>query len=652
MCGIVGFINWQGVPEGGAQILRAMTDAVHHRGPDDGGQWLDRARGVGFGHRRLSILDLSSAGHQPMHSASGRYIIVYNGEIYNHHDLRAELNDAGKAPAWRGHSDTETLLAVIEAIGPDAALSRLNGMFAFALWDQQDHSLFLARDRLGEKPLYYGFAADGTFLFGSELKSLTLWPGFEKHVDRDALAAYLQFNYVPSPYAIWHGLHKLPPAHRLILKAGDQSLPPPHAYWDVHSIAQAAAAHPLADEARLVDRLETLLMDSVGRRMEADVALGAFLSGGIDSSTIVALMQAQSTRKIRTFSIGFHESRYNEATYAKEVAQHLGTDHTELYVTAKQALDVIPRLPQMWDEPFADSSQIPTSLLCEMTRAHVTVSLSGDGGDELFCGYDRYARAMHLKAALARIPRQSRALAAGFLRTGFAGHLAAGVNGLLPKSMATVAVRDRLPKLADFLLRSDEVGIYGDLISHWRDPFAVVLGAQGPGPSVFDQVPDFPDFRQKMMYRDLVAYLPDDILTKVDRASMAASLEARVPFLDHHVVEFAWQLPMSAKLKKGVGKHILREVLYRHVPQKLLDRPKMGFGVPIEDWLRGPLRDWAEDLLDEKRLREDGFFDPAPIRRLWDEHLFHGRRWHYHLWDILMFQAWWRQQSEPQTIDR
>lgn len=632
------------------RTLAAMTDAVRHRGPDDAGHWLDPDAGIALGHRRLSILDLSPAGHQPMVSASGRYVIVYNGEIYNHHDLRAELEHVGAAPDWRGHSDTEILLAAIAQWGVKPTLERLNSMFAFALWDQQARTLTLARDRMGEKPLYYGISG-GVFLFGSEMKALKVHPAFRGEVDRDALTLYLRHNYIPAPHSIWRGIRKLPPAHYLVIDGGQGGLPEPQCYWDFDAVARAGAAAPRAEGPHLIDELEVLLKDAVLRRMEADVPLGAFLSGGIDSSAIVALMQAQSARPVRTFSIGFHEKGFDEAVHARAVAAHLGTDHTELYVTPGDALAVIPKIPAMWDEPFSDSSQIPTFLVSEMTRRHVTVSLSGDGGDELFGGYGRYFKAAKFWSALSAIPAPLRSLGAALARSKPSLALGASIDRMVSGSGRGRHVADRLPKLADLLSHHSPESIYLQFVSHWREPAQIVLGAHEPVTVLREDGTRFGDFRQTMMYLDTLTYLPDDILAKVDRASMAVSLEARVPFLDHRVVEFSWNLPMSAKIRGGTGKHILREVLYRHVPKALLDRPKMGFGIPIDDWLRGPLRDWAEDLLDERRLREEGFFDPAPIRRLWEEHVSGGRRWHYHLWDVLMFQAWWQAQNRPPSDD-
>ena len=651
MCGIVGFCFWRLHSTPTVSLLKAMTGAISHRGPNNSGYWIDAEAGIALGHRRLSIIDLSPAGHQPMESASGRYMIAYNGEIYNHHDIRRDLETTGAAPDWRGHSDTEVLLAAIDRWGIETALAKLNGMFAFALWDRQERSLWLARDRLGEKPLYYGFAADGAFLFGSELKALAVWPGLRPEVDREALSLYLRHNYVPAPWSIWQGIRKLPPAHVLCLRAGDHELPSPRPYWDFTRVAVEGARNPLPDAPERVDELEALLMDAVALRMEADVPLGAFLSGGIDSSTIVALMQAQSAKPVRTFSIGFHEKAYNEAAHAAAVARHLGTDHTELYVTPEDALAVIPKLPGIWDEPFSDSSQIPTFLVSEMTRRHVTVSLSGDAGDELFGGYNRYFIGMRLWDALSGVPLPVRRLAARILRLSFAAGVAGAINALVPERWRHKSLADRLPKLAEFLEHSSPSDVYRALISHWKDPASIIVDGREPETVLSADGPGFPDFRQTMMYLDTLTYLPDDILAKVDRASMAVSLEARVPFLDHRVVEFAWRLPLSAKIRGGSGKRILRDVLYRHVPRHLIDRPKMGFGVPIDDWLRGPLRDWAESLLDEKRLREEGFFDPAPIRKLWNEHQTGRRRWHYYLWDVLMFQAWWERQFDASRVE-
>ena len=661
MCGFTGFFGGEWHTEAAQAQLQAMTDAIAHRGPDADGHWLDADAGIALGHRRLSIVDLSSAGAQPMVSTSGRYVIAFNGEIYNHLDLRAELERGGQAPAWRGHSDTETLLAGFDAWGIYATVERAVGMFAFAVWCRQTRTLTLGRDRLGEKPLYYGWQGTGrsaVFLFGSELKALRAHPAFGAAVNRDALCLYLRHNNVGGSRSIYEGIHKLPPGN--LLKVS-QAAPEPvlQSYWSLAEVAQRGVAQPFAGTAtEAVDALEALLKDAVGQQMVADVPLGAFLSGGVDSSTVVALMQAQASRPVKTFSIGFHEAAFNEAEHAKAVARHLGTDHTEMYVTPQQALDVIPRLPTLYDEPFADSSQIPTFLVSQMARQHVTVSLSGDAGDELFCGYSRYpfANSIWRKLSAAPLPLR-RTLAWGLTRVP-AQHL----NQLAahtPLGRHWSKAGDKLHKGAAIMTVQSLDQLYHGMVSHWTDPQNVVRGGTEPltpltgllGPAL-DRLSGV----ERLMALDMLTYLPDDILTKVDRAAMGVSLETRVPFLDHRVVEFAWQLPLQYKLRQERGKKALtakwalREVLFKHVPRALIERPKMGFGVPVESWLRGPLRPWAEDLLSEERLKREGYFHPAPIRKKWAEFISGQRNWQHLLWCVLMFQAWLAEQGQSPSM--
>lgn len=653
MCGIAGFwdTGHRFGAEGGAQVLRRMTQAIAYRGPDDAGHFQQADAGVALGHRRLSIVDLSPEGHQPMASASGRYVIVFNGEVYNHNRLRSELHAAGVA--FRGHSDTEVMLAAIDHWGLDVALTRFIGMFAFALWDHETHTLFLVRDRLGIKPLYCGWVGS-VFVFASELKAITAMPGFANRVNRDALCLQLRHNYIPAPYSIYRGIHKLMPGTVLrvdqtLARASVDSnvlVARAQAYWSARDVAEVGvnAALELTD-AEAIGELDRALRDAVALRMEADVPLGAFLSGGVDSSLVVALMQAQSTRPVQTFSIGFHEAAYDEAQHAKAVASHLRTDHHELYVTAQDALDVVPKLAAMFDEPFSDSSQIPTYLVSHMARQHVTVSLSGDGGDELFAGYTRYFLGEKLWRSTARLPWLLRRGLAQALRTTplLSGQVMQLCMPLLPSSLRVKNPVDKIDRLAKLLSTPSLDALYTGLVSHWDQPASLVLGAEGePLTALTDprRQAQLRDNVERMMFTDLVSYLPDDILTKIDRASMAVSLEARVPLLDHRVVELAWHLPMRQKIRDGHGKWLLRQVLYQYVPKALIERPKQGFGVPIEHWLRGPLRDWVEALLDERRLREEGYFDPAPIRRMWTEHLTGRVNEHYRLWDVLMFQAW------------
>lgn len=644
MCGIAGL--FRPAADRAAETLEAvggcMTATLRHRGPDAGAVWVDAHAGIVLGHRRLAIIDLSPNGSQPMSSTSGRWVIAFNGEIYNFPALRDDLLTRGHR--FCGHSDTEVLLAAIEQWGLTESLKRAVGMFALALWDREDHVLYLARDRMGEKPLYYGWV-DGTFLFGSELKALRAYDGWEPTIDRDALALFLRHNYVPGPYTIYQGIRKLPPGTSLAIPAsGDTAEPRP--YWSLGDVIRTARARRFeGGEPEAIERLDRLLRQSIRGQMVADVPLGAFLSGGIDSSTVVALMQAQSERAIQTFTIGFHEQAYDEAVYAKAIARHLGTDHTELYVEPADAMAVIPRLPTLYDEPFADSSQIPTFLVSQLARRSVTVSLSGDGGDELFGGYNRYFLARSIWQRMERLPRLLRKTVARGI-TACApttwDRMFGAIRAALPGALRPRHFGDGLYKLAVILHAHGPDEIYHRLVSHWEQPDRVVRGAVEPLTSLTNTAawPELGDYTERMMYLDAITYLPDDILVKVDRACMAVSLEARVPLLDHRVIEFAWSLPLAFKVRNGDGKRLLRRVLNRYVPNELVDRPKMGFGVPIDHWLRGPLRDWAESLLDERRLRLEGVFDPGPIREKWLEHLSGANNWQYLLWDVLMFQAW------------
>lgn len=638
MCGFAGFWADTG-PH--AYIAESMVRQIRARGPDDNGVWIDENAGLALAHCRLAIQDLTPAGHQPMHSSCGRYTLVYNGEIYNHLDLRAELTREGGYFDWRGHSDTETLLAALRHWGVSSALERLNGMFAFALWDALERTLILARDRMGEKPLYYGCVGGGdhgkSFLFGSELKALTAYPGWQGDIDRDSLALFLRYNHVPAPRSIYKGIFKLLPAHYVVIGDGGRSVGEPQCYWRLADVAMAGtvAAGNHQTSQTLADELDVLLRDAVSRRMVADVPLGAFLSGGYDSSMVVAQMQAQSQQRVKTFSIGFQDAGYDEAPYARAVADHLGTCHTELYLTPQQAMAVIPELPVIYDEPFADASQIPTFLVGRLAREHVTVSLSGDGGDELFAGYNRHVVGPAVWQRLRRLPAPVRA---GLSQ---AVGLAAQA-GRLPGAGRVPQLAEKLDKLASAMRAEDGLAFYQDLLSHWKQPEVVVRYTSGPAglPVRAADLPQLPGLREQMLYLDMMTYLPDDILTKLDRASMAVSLEARVPLLDHRLVEFAWRVPTRFKVRDGQGKWLLRQVLHRYVPRELMDRPKQGFTVPIEHWLRGPLRSWADALLDEQRLQREGFFEPAPIRRMWTEHLSGKHRHHNALWNVLMFQAW------------
>lgn len=627
-----------------------MADTLRHRGPDDHGAYCEPDTGLALGHRRLSVIDLSAHGHQPMISASGRYVMVFNGEVYNHTGLRAELEKSGAV--FRGHCDTEVMLAAIEQWGLEAALQRFNGMFAIALWDREQRVLSLVRDRVGIKPLYYGWSA-GTFVFASELKAIAALPGFASPVDRDALCLFLRYSYVPAPHSIYQGLSKLAPGTLLRVNAALARAQPDdwaqsasaRIFWSARGIAEAGVAQPHGlSDAEAVRELDRVLRNAVATRMEADVPLGAFLSGGVDSSTVVALMQSQSTRPVQTFSIGFQDRTYDEAVHAKVVAAHLGTDHHELYVTPKDALDVVPMLPTMYDEPFADSSQIPTCLVSRMARQSVTVALSGDGGDELFAGYGRYLWNRRLSRWMNRMPLRWRLGLAASLRSHENAFGAAfeTINRFLPASLRMRNARIKVEVLASLLGAQSDDDRYCQLLSQWRFPSAVVRGGREPATTPIDAGDGaaLTDPIARAMLADLLVRLPDDMLTKVDRASMACSLEVRVPILDHRVVEFAWRTPMTQKVRDGKGKWLLRQVLYNYVPREIIDRPKMGFKVPIAGWLRGELRDWAESLLDEKRLREEGYFDPAVIRSMWDQHVAGAVKEHHRLWDVLMFQAW------------
>jgi len=638
MCGLTGFWDRRAAMarEALARQVERMSDTLERRGPDDSGAWVDEACGIALGFRRLAIVDLSPTGHQPMLSADGRFVVAYNGEVYNFRELRAELEAVGAR--FRGTSDTEVMVEGFARWGVRPTVERLIGMFAIAAWDRQNRKLHLVRDRLGIKPLYWG-RFGSLLLFGSELKALRVHSGWNPEVDRPAAGAFLRFGYVPAPHSIYRGVRKLEPGALLTIAAeGEERI---ERFWSLPDVVrEARTARIAASDDEATDQLESLLKDAVGRRMVADVPLGAFLSGGIDSSTVVALMQAQSDRPVRTFTIGFREPGYNEAEQAKAVAKHLGTDHTELYVEPDHARAVIPHLPDYYDEPFSDSSQIPTFLISELTRRHVTVALSGDGGDELFAGYNRYVWAEVIWRRLGHLPAAARNIVAATLRS-LPVRTWDRVFGLVPGSMRPRLAGDKVHKLAGMLALSGPDALYRQLVSQWDAPERLMPDVAESRGLLFDETVAgiVPDFAERMRYIDTLTYLPDDILTKVDRASMAVSLEARVPLLDHRVVAFAWRLPPHMLVRGGMAKFLLRRVLYRYVPRALNERPKMGFGVPIDAWLRGSLRDWAEDLLSERRLRDSGL-EPEPILTQWHHHLSGARSVPYPLWAVLMLQAW------------
>lgn len=638
MCGIAGVISWR-LETGLQEQVSRMVASLIHRGPDDEGIWIDTEQGVGLGHRRLSILDLSPQGHQPMVSVTGRYVIVFNGEIYNFLQIRDELCAAGKAPNWHGHSDTEIILAAIEAWGFESAVKRMVGMFAIALWDREKRTLSLARDRIGEKPLYYGMTAQG-FVFGSELKAIRALCGVRLEIDREVLARFMQFGYVPSPYSIYRGIYKLLPGHCIHIDSCDTAgLSQP--FWVLEPSDNSGLAVQLAgaDDDELISLLHDRLKESVGLQMAADVPLGAFLSGGVDSSTIVALMQAQSARRVKTYTIGFDEKVFDEAPYAKAVARHLGTDHTELYVSASDAAAVIPDLPHIYDEPFADSSQIPTLLVSRLTRQHVTVSLSGDGGDELFAGYPRYGITAALWNRINRLPMGLRKAVAATLRSASA-RAWDQLFLVLPEARRQSINGRRMHRLAQLIVSKSLAEMYVRLMSQWQPEDGLVLGARG---TLVDSLhwQHIGSPVEQMRRWDVGQYLPDDLLVKVDRAAMNASLESRAPLLDHRVAELAFALPERMLVRDGQGKWILRRVLDRYVPRELIDRPKAGFAVPLAQWLRGPLRAWAESLLSHSSVQRGGFLNPSMVSAMWSEHLSGKFDRSSYLWNVLMFQAWY-----------
>ncbi len=646
MCGIAGLFDpTRSVdPEELRRQVDAMSATLVHRGPDASGAWCDPDHGIFFGHQRLAVVGLGRHGAQPMVSSDGRWVLNYNGEIYNHRELRYRL--AGEGIVFRGGSDTEVLVEAVGQWGLERALDAVEGMFAAALWDRAADELHLFRDRFGEKPLYYGWVGR-RLAFASELKALRALPGFDVEIDRDAVALYLRHNCIPAPHTIYRGIAKLLPGQLATVDAGSTPGSPPHSrtYWSSYRAVEEARRDPFDGPVEaMADRLEAVLSESVAARMVADVPVGAFLSGGIDSSMVVALMQQHSDRPVKTFTVGYADRAFDESAEAAAVAAHLGTEHHPLAVTEAEALALVPLLPDIWDEPFGDVSEVPMHLVSALARSEVTVALSGDGGDELFAGYNRHAW-------LERIWRRSSALPAPLRRvSGSAlGHLPPSLVEGAARAAAAVAPRTevrnpslKVAKVGKVLEASGPEDAYFSLVSYWDDAESIVLGA-GRSVSIASRPDEWPvldSITEQMLWLDLVGYLPDDILTKLDRAAMSVSLETRVPFLDRGVFELAWSLPTDVKLREGTTKWLLRQVLYRHVPAELIERPKMGFGFPIGAMLRGPLRPWAEDLLDEGRLRRQGLLDPAPVRRAWRQHLAGRRDLAHELWDILALQAW------------
>lgn len=651
MCGIVGLIRTIPSTEDSLrEVCLRMADTLKHRGPDDSGVWVDARYGIALGHRRLSILDLSPEGRQPMISTCGRYVIAFNGEVYNYRSIGKELENQGSAPAFRGSSDTEVMLAAISAWGLTTAVNKFIGMFAFALWDQQDKTLFLVRDRIGIKPLYYGWAGKN-FVFASELKALRVHPEFSGEIDPAAVELYFRHMYIPAPYSIYKEVFKLEPGHILTIDTENlsgirHSQLSTEPYWLAGKVYLAGTSNPWPgndDEAEV--ELERLLTDSIALRMISDVPIGAFLSGGVDSSTVVALMQSLSNRPVRTFSIGFHEWGYDEALYARQVAAHLGTDHTELYVTEKQAIEIIPSLPEIYDEPFADSSQIPTILVSRLARQNVTVSLSGDGGDELFLGYPRYSMIGRTWNQLRNAPLPLRSMFRSLIQS-IPENIIESLRWPLSPMFRVLGrkptdVGQWLHRVAGYVDQNSLNGLYSQITDSMQPGCQFVkCPSSNKKSEQYSNIEGKLHDYQLMSLIDLTNYLPDDILVKVDRASMSVGLEARVPILDHRVVEFAARIPVNMKIRDGLSKCLLRRVLYKYVPQHLIERPKQGFAVPLERWFAGPLRNWVEDTLSDKAPISNNYLDADVVKKIRQEHFSGKPNWASTIWSILMFQSW------------